>query len=85
MDLRPLHPGLRHAFRDHRPDRARAALRGAHAGHGRAPQRRKVAVRACLVALGLLTLFGLAGEAVLGFLGISMPAFRIAGGVLLCS
>ncbi|MCU4653905.1 MarC family protein [Roseibacterium sp. SDUM158016] len=48
-----------------------------------APQRRKVAVRACLVALGLLTLFGLAGEAVLGFLGISMPAFRIAGGVLL--
>jgi multiple antibiotic resistance protein len=32
---------------------------------------------------GLLTLFGLAGEAVLNFLGISMPAFRIAGGVLL--
>jgi multiple antibiotic resistance protein len=45
--------------------------------------RRKVAVRACLVALGLLTLFGVAGEAVLAFLGISMPAFRIAGGVLL--
>jgi multiple antibiotic resistance protein len=48
-----------------------------------ARQRRKVAVRACLVALGLLTLFGVAGEAVLNFLGISMPAFRIAGGVLL--
>jgi multiple antibiotic resistance protein len=45
--------------------------------------RRKVAVRSCLVALGLLTLFGVAGEAVLAFLGISMPAFRIAGGVLL--
>jgi len=46
-------------------------------------ERRGVALRACLVALGILTLFGLAGEAVLNFLGISMPAFRIAGGVLL--
>ncbi len=46
-------------------------------------QRRKVAIRACLVAVGILTLFGVAGEAVLNFLGISMPAFRIAGGVLL--
>lgn len=46
-------------------------------------QRRSIAIRACLVAAALLTLFGLAGEAVLGFLGISMPAFRIAGGILL--
>ena len=46
-------------------------------------ERRGVALRACLVALGLLTLFGLAGEAVLAFLGISMPAFRMAGGILL--
>jgi multiple antibiotic resistance protein len=46
-------------------------------------ERRGVAIRACLVALGILTLFGVAGEAVLNFLGISMPAFRIAGGVLL--
>jgi len=46
-------------------------------------QRRAIAIRACLVAAALLTLFGLAGEAVLGFLGISMPAFRIAGGILL--
>ncbi len=46
-------------------------------------QRRGVAIRACVVALGLLLLFGLAGEAVLNFLGVSMPAFRIAGGVLL--
>ena len=35
------------------------------------------------MAVGLLTLFGLAGEAVLGFIGISMPAFQISGGVLL--
>lgn len=46
-------------------------------------ERRAVAIRACLVALALLTLFGLAGEAVLAFLGISMPAFRMAGGILL--
>jgi multiple antibiotic resistance protein len=46
-------------------------------------RRRGIALRACLIALGLLTLFGLAGEAVLAFVGISMPAFRIAGGILL--
>lgn len=45
--------------------------------------RRAIGVRACAVAVALLTLFGLAGEAVLAFLGISMPAFRIAGGILL--
>ena len=32
---------------------------------------------------GLLTVFGLAGDELLAFLGISMPAFRIAGGLLL--
>lgn len=48
-----------------------------------AAKRRRVAVTACLVAAGLLTAFGLLGDAVLGFAGISMPAFRIAGGVLL--
>ena len=48
-----------------------------------AVRRRAIALRACLIALALLTLFGLAGEAVLGFVGISMPAFRIAGGMLL--
>ena len=48
-----------------------------------AAQRRAVGLRACLIAIGVLTLFGLAGEAVLAFVGISMPAFRIAGGVLL--
>lgn len=45
--------------------------------------RRKIALRACLVAIGLLTVFGLFGDSVLAFVGISMPAFRIAGGVLL--
>ncbi|NWO04196.1 MAG: MarC family protein, partial [Alteromonadaceae bacterium] len=45
--------------------------------------RRSVAVRACLMGAGLLCVFGAFGEAVLGFIGISMPAFRIAGGILL--
>jgi multiple antibiotic resistance protein len=45
--------------------------------------RRAIAIRALVIGAGLLTLFGLLGEAVLGFVGISMPAFRIAGGILL--
>ena len=45
--------------------------------------RRKLAQRACIIAAVLLTLFGLFGEQLLSFIGISMPAFRIAGGILL--
>ncbi|TCM86083.1 MarC family protein [Rhodovulum steppense] len=45
--------------------------------------RRAIAFRAAAIAIGLLTLFGIFGEQVLGFVGISMPAFRIAGGILL--
>ncbi len=48
-----------------------------------AAQRRAIAIRACLIAALLLALFTFLGEAVLGFVGISMPAFRIAGGILL--
>ncbi|MGR3454664.1 MarC family protein [Pseudooceanicola sp.] len=48
-----------------------------------ASHRRAVGLRACLIALFILTLFTVFGEAVLGFVGISMPAFRIAGGILL--
>lgn len=48
-----------------------------------AAYRRALALRAVLVSFGILLLFGLFGEAVLGFAGISMPAFRIAGGILL--
>ncbi|MCZ4351507.1 MarC family protein [Roseovarius aestuarii] len=46
-------------------------------------RRRKIAIRACLTSAALLCVFALMGEAVLGFIGISMPAFRIAGGILL--
>lgn len=45
--------------------------------------RRGIAIRATLIAGGLLVLFAFFGESVLGFAGISMPAFRIAGGFLL--
>lgn len=48
-----------------------------------ATQRRIIALRACVLSVLLLTLFGLLGEGLLGFIGISMPAFRIAGGLLL--
>lgn len=45
--------------------------------------RRRVGMRAVLIGALLLTLFGLLGDKLLGAIGISMPAFRIAGGVLL--
>ncbi len=45
--------------------------------------RRRIAFRATGIAVVILLLFALFGEALLGFIGISMPAFRVAGGVLL--
>ena len=48
-----------------------------------AQQRRAIAFRAFLVSTGLMMVFLFLGEAVLGFIGISMDAFRIAGGILL--
>ncbi|MFT5787870.1 MAG: multiple antibiotic resistance protein [Ascidiaceihabitans sp.] len=48
-----------------------------------ASARRKIAFRSCGIAILLLIMFALLGEAVLEFIGISMPAFRIAGGILL--
>lgn len=46
-------------------------------------ERRKIAIRACITAFVILSIFAFLGEAVLGGIGISMPAFRIAGGILL--
>lgn len=46
-------------------------------------QRRAIAVRATLVSAAILSLFAIFGEAVLGFIGISMAAFKISGGILL--
>ena len=44
---------------------------------------RQIAVRAIIVAFFILVAFALFGDAILSFAGISMPAFRIAGGILL--
>jgi multiple antibiotic resistance protein len=52
------------------------------AGHTRA-ERRATALRACTIAGATLIGFALVGEPLIGFLGISLPAFRIAGGLLL--
>jgi multiple antibiotic resistance protein len=46
-------------------------------------QRRQVAIRGSLIAFGILAIFALLGASLLGSLGISMGAFRIAGGLLL--
>jgi multiple antibiotic resistance protein len=48
-----------------------------------AAQRRRVAVRATLIAFGILAFFGLGGEVLLRLLGVGIPAFRISGGLLL--
>lgn len=47
--------------------------------------RRSVAIRACLIAFAILTGAALAGDWLLRTLAISLPAFRIAGGLLLFS
>ncbi|MGO4869973.1 MAG: MarC family protein [Roseiarcus sp.] len=45
--------------------------------------KREVALRACLIAFAILAAFAFGGRAVMDALGISIPAFRIAGGLLL--
>ncbi|WP_189820707.1 MarC family protein [Streptomyces finlayi] len=44
---------------------------------------RKMAWQAVAVAFGVITVFGLVGQQVLDYLHISVPALRIAGGLLL--
>jgi multiple antibiotic resistance protein len=48
-----------------------------------AAERREVAVRACLIGFTILLTFSLGGQALLDALGITLSAFRIAGGLLL--
>ncbi|WP_208985376.1 MULTISPECIES: MarC family protein [unclassified Stappia] len=48
-----------------------------------AATRRRIALRATLIGGAILFLFLVAGRGVLGVLGISVPAFQIAGGLLL--
>ncbi len=46
-------------------------------------ERGEVAVRACLTAFGVLVAFALLGISLLDIFGISIGAFRVAGGILL--
>jgi multiple antibiotic resistance protein len=51
-------------------------------GGGQQEQRR-TAIRAVATATGVLVLFAATGAAVFRFFGITIPAFKVAGGVLL--
>lgn len=46
-------------------------------------QRSQVSIRASVIGFLVLALFALAGSAILSAFGITLPAFRIAGGMLL--
>jgi multiple antibiotic resistance protein len=46
-------------------------------------KRRAMAKKACLVAGGLLLAFALAGGALFRLLGVTLPAFKVAGGIAL--
>ncbi len=48
-----------------------------------AAMRRRVIAKAVLVGAGLLILFGLAGQVIFAVFSITIPAFRIAGGILI--
>jgi multiple antibiotic resistance protein len=48
-----------------------------------APQRRLTARRACVAATVLLVTFAAVGRGIFELFGITMPAFRIAGGLIL--
>lgn len=46
-------------------------------------RKRETAIRGTVLGTAILLLFAFAGDALLGALGIGIPAFRIAGGILL--
>ncbi len=46
-------------------------------------QRARTAKLACALAAGVLVLFALVGQQIFSFLGISLPAFQMAGSVIL--
>jgi multiple antibiotic resistance protein len=46
-------------------------------------ERQQVSVRGSIIAFGVMALFAVAGAAILGIFGITLPAFRVAGGLLL--
>jgi multiple antibiotic resistance protein len=47
------------------------------------PEQIRAAVRASVTCFAVLSLFGIAGSFIFHFFGITIPAFKIAGGILL--
>jgi multiple antibiotic resistance protein len=60
-----------------------AALFAALTAGNAAAKRRAIALKATLIAAGILFFFAFFGDALLGLLGITLPALRTAGGILL--
>ena len=60
-----------------------AALYPALTPTNTARERRRMARRGCLIGAGILLFFALLGQGVLGLFGITLPALRTAGGILL--
>lgn len=60
-----------------------AALFAALTPNNAAAERRRMAIKGTLIATAILLVFALFGEAVLRLFGISLPALRTAGGILL--
>ncbi len=52
-------------------------------GHCDRARRRHMAMRASITCCAILALFALAGPAIFRLFGITMPAFKIAGGIIL--
>jgi multiple antibiotic resistance protein len=46
-------------------------------------QRRQVSIRASIIGFAVMALFAVAGASILSVFGITLPAFRVAGGFLL--
>ena len=51
--------------------------------HNSPAEQRAMALKACLIATGVLVVFAVSGLRVLTFFGVSVPAFQIAGGLVL--
>jgi multiple antibiotic resistance protein len=52
-------------------------------GNDERSERQKIAVRATVTATSVLCLFAASGSVIFEFFGITIPAFKIAGGILL--
>lgn len=52
-------------------------------GRETVPRRREISARAAITVIAVLTVFATIGQGVFSFFGITVPAFKIAGGVLL--